>query len=126
MSTLGDDIRAQKRLADLLSGDLAQSANDLRTTITTTQWVSGAADHCRRVLTQFADELDARADDATSFGSDIWTHAGSVESHEASLAATVMAPVDLVKKGLSKAGDALHRDESEGPFDYSYHGDWRG
>ncbi|AIF39989.1 MULTISPECIES: hypothetical protein [Bacteria] len=126
MSTLGDDIRAQQRRADLLSSDLAQSATDLRTTITTTQWTSGAADHCRSVLTSFARDLDACGDDAASFATDIGRHAASVESHQASVTNVVMAPIDLARDGLSKVGKALHRDESEGPYDYSHYGDWRG
>lgn len=83
MSTLGDEIRAQKVVAVGLAGDLASSATHLRTQIADTDWVSSAAELCRTRLGEFARVIDALGHECTSLAGAIGLHATSVETQEA-------------------------------------------
>lgn len=86
MSTLGDDIRAQKAVADGLATDLSTSASALRTQIAATDWVSTAANLCRARLDAFTQEIDAHSGACRELAHAIERHASSVEAAEVAAA----------------------------------------
>lgn len=99
MSSLADEIRVQAGVARGVATKLSTSASSTRTTITTMHWTSTAADHCRRVLTNFTHRMDGRSDDANTLAADIDAHANSVQSHLDTLGDLASLP--------SKAVDAV-------------------